>query len=496
MTQAGRWLLALSGCRPIYREAQRVCDGPFDERVLRALNVTSEANGLDAIPASGPALVTSNHPHGLLDGLALASLVRRVRPDVRLLANRVLSRIPELSELCFYVDPHESHDASARSFAGLRAARRWLRDGHVLVVFPSGEVAHRPAVDGSYSESPWSDTAERLAHGVGAAIVTAHVDGRNSKWFYVAGRVHPLLRTALLGRELRKKQGATVHVRFEADQVAREIEALPADACMLREGAFQVFCAPAASIPATLQEIGRLRARTYRAAGEGTGRPLDLDAFDRDYLHLFLWDRSARRVAGAYRIGDVDRLVRAHGVEGLYTRTLFRYDEGFVRRSGAALELGRSFVRREYQRSYAALLLLWKGIGRFVARHPDYRVLFGPVSISARYADRSRQTLMAFLRRHHLNTRLSPLVEAVHPPFEQSHDAEEPCDSMPVLLRQYLKLNAQVIGFNVDPHFGHALDALMVVDLATVDPRLLARYLGAEAAAGFLARHSSQPAAA
>src|SRR5262249_6293927 len=161
---------------------------------------------------------------------------------------------------------------------------------------------------------------------------------------------------------------------------------------------------------ATLQEIGRLRAEMYRAVGEGTGGAVDLDAFDRDYLHMFLWDRSARRVVGAYRLGEVERIVRARGVEGLYTRTLFRYDEAFLRHCGPALELGRSFVRKEYQRSYGALLLLWKGIGRFVARHPHYRVLFGPVSVSARYSERSRQILMASLRRHHLNTSLAPLV--------------------------------------------------------------------------------------
>jgi putative hemolysin len=499
VTRFNRWLLKLSGCAPLYHDAQRAGDAPFDERVLRALNVSAAAHGLDVISATGPVLVVANHPHGIVDGLALASLVRRIRPDVRLLANRALSRIPELSDVCFYVDPNEGHDAARRSFAGLRSARRWLRDGHVLVVFPSGEVAHRRGLHDVYEESPWRDTAERLASGAGAPLVSAHIDGCNSQWFYIAGRLHPILRTALLGRELLKKRNSTIDVRFSPDPIAREIEALPADACMLTEGPFQVFCTAAASIPATLQEIGRLRARTYHAAGEGTDGPLDLDAFDRDYLHLFLWDRSVRRVAGAYRIGEVDRIMRSRGIEGLYTRTLFRYDERFIRRCGPAVELGRSFIRKEYQRRYAALLLLWKGIGRFIAGHPHYRVLFGPVSVSARYSERSRQLLIASLRRHRLNKSLAPLVEAVNPPFESDAGA---CGAsideleLPVLLRQYLKLNAQLIAFNIDPQFGHSLDALMVVDLATVDVRLLNRYLGPGAAAGFLAHQSSRPAAA
>jgi putative hemolysin len=500
VTRTSRWLLTLSGCASLYREARARSEATFDDCVLGALNTAAVAHGLDAIPQRGPALVTANHPHGLMDGLALASLVRRTRPDVRLLANRVLSRVPELSDLCFYVDPYETHDAAARSLAGLRAARRWLRDGHVLVVFPSGDVAHRRREDGSYEESSWRDTAARLAAGVGAPIISAHVEGHNSRWFYLAGRVHPLLRTALLGRELVNKRDTTVHVHFAADPIAREVEALPDDACLLSEGSFQVFCATAASIPATLHEIGRLRAETYRAVGEGTGSVVDLDAFDRDYLHVFLWDRAARRVVGAYRLGEVERIVRARGVTGLYTRTLFRYDMGFIRRCGPALELGRSFVRREYQRSYAALLLLWKGIGRFVGRHPHYRVLLGPVSVSARYSERSRQILMASLRRHHLNMQLAPLVEALHPPFEESEGLEPGATmdgvEMPVLLRQYLKLNARLIGFNIDPDFGHALDAFMMVDLTTVDRRLLARYLGEEATTGFLARHSTRTAAA
>src|SRR5207248_262438 len=112
---------------------------------------------------------------------------------------------------------------------------------------------------------------------------------------------------------------------------------------------------------ATLREIGRLREVTYRAIGEGTGGSVDLDAFDERYLHLFSWDRERRQVAGAYRIGQTDRIVATAGVEGLYTRTLFRYDARLVARLSPALELGRSFVRAEYQRNYSALLLLWRG---------------------------------------------------------------------------------------------------------------------------------------
>jgi putative hemolysin len=284
---------------------------------------------------------------------------------------------------------------------------------------------------------------------------------------------------------------------------------LPREACLVESGAFQVFCADAAKIPSTLREIGRLREIAYRAVGEGTGRMLDLDTFDDRYLHLFLWDREQRRVAGAYRLGQADEIVATCGVEGLYTRTLFRYDEELLARMGGpALELGRSFVRREYQKNYNALLLLWKGIGQFVVRHPHYRFLFGPVSVSARYADTSHGLLMEFLRQNHLAADLAAVVDAIHPcKYSPAPDAgalapqtldevnrlvaqtEHDGKGVPVLLRQYLKLNARLIGFNIDPAFGDAVDALMVVDLATVDSAILRRYLGRQGAATFLAVH-------
>jgi putative hemolysin len=369
--------------------------------------------------------------------------------------------------------------------------------------------------------------------------------------------VHPALRTALLARELLNKRGTVVTVRLGVPLAARdlvdtagdaagatasirraveelgtavplavhtttephamsalngastisaEVEQLPGESCLVESGAFQVFVAEAHRVPAALREIGRLRELTYRAVGEGTGRQLDLDSFDDRYLHLFSWDRQRKRIVGAYRIGRTDRIMATAGVDGLYTRTLFRYDERLVARLSPALELGRSFVRAEYQKNYTALLLLWKGIGRFVAIHPQYRVLFGPVSISSRYSDSSHRLLMAFLHQNHLDSDLADLVEAINPrvvnpapalPVPQSveeadrlvTEAERDGKGVPVLLRQYLKLNAKLLGFNVDPQFGDALDALMMVDLTTVDGAILNRYLGRQATAQFLARH-------
>jgi putative hemolysin len=561
-------VLGLEDCRTEYRRIQELSGAPFIDRALHALDIAPiwTEEELERIPAQGPLIVAANHPHGVLDGLLLDSLLRRVRPDVRLVVNHMLARFAELRETCFFVDPFEGPESQARSRSGLRAAHRWLRRGGALVVFPAGEVAHHRAPDGAIAESDWKVTAGRLAAAAQATVLPAFIEGRNSRLFYAAGRIHPALRTGLLLRELLGQRGRRVRVRLgtpvrvgalgpradppaitaalrgavldlartsasaprlvttvagaraESQSIAREIDDLAPDHRLLSSGGFDVYVADAREIPLALREIGRLREITYRAIGEGTGREIDLDRFDERYLHLFSWDCDAQRIVGAYRLGRTDHIVGAEGVEGLYTRTLFRYDRRLIDLLSPALELGRSFVRAEYQRHHSALLLLWKGIGRFIARHPEYRVLFGPVSISTRYSDSTHALLMAFLQQNHLARELAELVTALNPArvapaagagssvpatLDQAERAvcalEPDGQGMPVLLRQYLKLNARLIGFNIDPDFGQALDALMMVDLTAVDEAMLNRYLGREETAAFLARHrggaSSRPAA-
>ncbi len=546
-------LLALPAYRALYARAQELpSDRPFELRALEALEIQPRyaPAELAGLPRQGPLIVAANHPHGALDGLLLAAALRTVRNDVRVLTNHLLARIPELSELCYFVDPFGGRDAAARSRSGLRAAHVWLRRGGALVIFPAGEVAHTPHGAGTYADSEWQPTVGRLAQAARARIVPAFIEGSNSAAFYAAGQLHASLRTALLARELLKQRGRRATVRFGAalppvsavsddpsaitrsirravDELARpraatsdettprvsdEVEHLPADSLLVESGTFQVFVARAAQIPAALREIGRLREVSYRLVGEGTGHDIDLDRFDEHYLHLFSWDREARQIVGAYRIGQTDRITATTGIDGLYTRTLFTYDDRLVAKLSPALELGRSFVRPEYQKNYNALLLLWKGIGQFVVRHPEYRVLFGPVSISARYSDRSQRLLMAFLRQNHLDRDLATLVSAINPStINPAPDGAVPASvddanrmiaatdggstGVPILLRQYLKLNARLIGFNVDPSFGDALDALMMVDLAAVEPAILNRYLGRQEAVRFLARHATAQAA-
>ncbi len=555
----------LATLQRLYQSDAAWTNAAFPERALSALDITVQAVGdLDRVPPTGPLVVVANHPHGALDGLALASLIARVRPDVKLLGNGLLSRIPEMPPHLVPIDVFPS--GASRNASGLRAALAWLRDGHVLVVFPAGEVSHVPAAAGRLVDATWRDGAARLAARAGAPVVPIFIRGRNSRMFELAGRVSPSLRTALLPRELLRQRAGTVTVsvgravtprRFaaigdaaaqtaylrirsyaladeapargqlrrhnvrpprlepvgppvDAHGLSGEIEALPASTRLIAQGPWRVHLVTAAQAPQVLLEIGRLRELTFRAAGEGTGRARDLDRFDWHYRHLFVWHAEAREIAGAYRIAATDDVLERHGLGGFYTRTLFRYPAALLRDLGPALELGRSFVRAEYQRDFQPLLLLWRGIGAIVAAAPRYRTLFGPVSISADYRSTTRALLARFLlaSRPSLLRRFvrprRPLPEAlpeaealVHSRVattladvdELVRELEAGQRGLPVLLRHYLKLNATLLGFSVDPSFGGVLDGLVVVDLLDVDRALLARYLGKDAAAAFVAAH-------
>jgi putative hemolysin len=273
-------------------------------------------------------------------------------------------------------------------------------------------------------------------------------------------------------------------------------------------------------VPNAIHEIGRLREITFRGAGEGTGHPLDIDRFDSYYQHLILWDRQHDEIVGGYRIGHADAILRAHGVKGLYTNTLFEYQRGLFSSIGPCLEVGRSFVRPEYQKTYQPLLLLWSGIGSFVAKNPQYRFLFGVVSISNDYLGISRRLIVRYLRAGYTRPDLARFVRSRQPVAarwpavkkglgaaysnicdindfsEVISDIEKDAKGIPILLKHYVKLGGQFLGFCEDPAFGKSIDALVLVDLARTDPKLLERYMGQPGSASFLRFHSGEGVAA
>jgi putative hemolysin len=528
----------------------------FPKRVLDSMGVTYRTSERDhsQIPREGPCVVVANHPFGLLEAVVLVTMLREIRPDVRALANELLSGIPELNDVVIHVDVLRG-DARA-NVSGMRRALEFVSAGGLLLMFPAGEVSHFQWSKRAAIDPAWSPTVARLIRMAARAcqgqiqIVPVFVPGTNSLLFHAAGMAHPKLRTALLAHEFNNKKRRTIELHIgrpvgvdklfmmdtdeerirylrwrtylladreslpshpksvaaptepvPATLLISEILALPTEALLERSGDLEVYLTPATPIPNVLRELGRLREITFREVGEGTGHSIDLDRFDWYYLHLFVWNARKQEIAGAYRLQTSD--VTAD----LYTRTLFRYDEQFLNAMGPALELGRSFIRPEYQKGFAPLLLLWKGIGKFVARHPRYKMLFGPVSISNRYPAAARDMMIQFLEKEAGLPEWTDLVKARNAP-QRTHSSDawscrdldelseliadlDPAQpGVPVLLRQYLRLGGKLLGFNVDPDFSNALDGLIVVDLTKTEPKLRDRYLGKAEAASFLEFHA------
>jgi putative hemolysin len=557
----------------IYRMvAESAGDGDFLENAMRVMGLTCEAAPEDIarVPASGPLVCVANHPFGGIEGVVLQALLRRVRPDVKIMANYLLGRMPEMRDLCFLVNPFGTESSFRDNIRPMKESLRWLRDGHVLAVFPAGEVSHLSLPHGNIRDPAWSRTIAGIIRKTEAPVLPVFIEGRNSALFQVLGLLHPRLRTAMLPRELLNKRNTCLRFRIgnvvpfarlaryadDAEMMdylrlrtyilvnrgdppavpwrrprragrrrvvpvsgplypellAEDVCLLPPESVLMETDEFAVHAARAPQLPHLLHEIGRLREITFRREGEGTGRAIDLDPFDQYYVHLIVWNRRKQELVGAYRVGKTDEILPRYGVRGLYTSTLFRYGRKLIDSMGPSLELGRSFVRPEYQRHYSALLHLWKGIGRMVTREPQYRHLFGPVSINNEYNTVSRQMLVAFLRANKFSVDWARYVRPRHPPrrprthhwdariFERTitdpddmseliAEIEKDQKGVPILLKQYLKIGGQLLGFNVDPDFSDVLDGLIWVDLLEISPKILARFLGRAEAERFLAHH-------
>ncbi len=267
-----------------------------------------------------------------------------------------------------------------------------------------------------------------------------------------------------------------------------EFEALDPSFKVTSRGQFDVFVAPFHALNNIMFEIARLREMTFRAVGEGTGKPRDMDEHDLYYLQLIIWDREQKKIVGGYRLGQGDRIFKRFGVNGFYINTLFKIKPGFYPILHQAVELGRSYVTEEYQKHRLPLFLMWKGILSFLLANPDYRYLYGPVSISKDYSDASKSVMVEFVQRFFFDKSLAKLVaprkpfrayvksvntkilaESLHGEFEALEafiETIEPAHfKVPVLFRQYLKQNAKFIAFNVDPNFADCLDGLMILDI-------------------------------
>jgi len=541
------------------RRPQNITPDCFLDYTLQSLgvNVRVESdNFLDEIPRTGPVLVVANHPLGGLEGVAIAQMLLKVRPDLKVMTNQLLTRIPELRDIFIGVDVL-SNNAVKQNLRGVREAMKHLRNDGMLLVFPAGQVSAINVKLKRIEDRPWDRLVGQLVKRSKAVCVPIYVKGKNSRLFYILGLLHPRLRTLMLARELANKNGwqldlkigepitpneikqlddeasITHYLRLSTDLLGLKPEAnkklshnqvheikrpsakLFHDIQQLHEfkinesGQFDVYIAPYDRLGGMMEHIGIAREITFRAAGEGTGNSVDIDRFDPHYQHLFLWDREKQVVAGGYRIGRVDEIVEKHGIDALYGRTLYRFDEAYLARIGKALEVGRSFVHPDYQRHPLTLDLLLRGIGAYVAKNPDYPTLFGAVSISRDHSDMARALIAeSMLESFRAEQRY---IEDVRPvkPFRVAgktwtddmlaslskvsvlNKLVGRCDAgktLPTLLRHYLAMNGKFVCFSVNTVFNDSLDGLILVDFRKMPRRYATRYLGKEGVECFQTR--------
>ncbi len=539
----------------------------FVSKALNLLGVNTEIdkNQLNGIPKTGPSVVVANHPFGVVEGLILIRMLKMVRPDIKIMANFMLGLIPEMNEHLIAVDPFGRKDSRTGNISGLKEAVKWVKGGGLLAVFPAGEVASLKIKDRKVEDPAWSPTVAGIIKRTGASATPVFFNGRNSALFQAMGMVHPRLRTVLLPRENLKKQGLPVefavgntisserlcsfdnnrdlieYLRFRTytlrsrfkkkkphlpvfrkkekplcqrsnpDRIMAELDGLGPDCILAENSEFSVHEVHSSKCPFILREIGRLREKTFRRVGEGTGKSVDLDRFDNTFIHLVLWSKINKEVAGAYRFARTDDLIEKFGLKSVYSHSFFRFNPEFFNTITPALELGRSFIRSKYQRNYYSLMMLWKGIAGYLVKNPKYRYLFGCVSISNEYRKLSREFIAESLMATNSREDLVDLISPIKPikfkklkywkkslprsAFSDSADIEkvvqdiEGGSSIPVLLRHYLKLGGKLAGFNVDPDFGNALDGLIVVDLLETSERSLKKFMGKAEAATYLDYH-------
>jgi len=260
---------------------------------------------------------------------------------------------------------------------------------------------------------------------------------------------------------------------------------------LLESKNYEVFFANAKDIPNLLQEIGRLREITFRDIGEGTNKAIDLDKFDKYYYHLILWDREANVLAGAYRMGLGKDIYKKHGIAGFYIHTLFRFEPELYSMMENTIEMGRAFIIKEYQQRPMPLFLLWKGIVYVTLRYPEYKYLMGGVSISNKFSEFSKSLMIEFMRSHYYDPYIAQYIFPKKEFKVQLKDADkdfvfdatksdmQKLDKIideiepgilriPVLIKKYVKQNARLIAFNVDPKFNDAVDGLMYIRVADI----------------------------
>lgn len=513
----------------------------FVEQVLETFRCSYTVTDRDRenIPVSGRVMIVANHPIGTLDGLALLKLVHDVRPDVRIVANDLLESVKPLAP-CLLSVKVMTGSTLKEQIARIDQA---LANEEAVIIFPAGEVSRFGP--GGIRDGRWHKGFLRLAGRARAPILPIHVRGRNSLAFYTASMlIKPLSTVMLISQMFRFRKplrltvgGLIAHAAYDGLKIrerdkldlfrkhlyrigAGKKGILPTETAIARperrivlkrninlgellgrtpDGKEIRLFSGADNLP-VLREIARLREITFRAVGEGSGKRRDLDRFDRHYHHLVLWSAEDLEIVGAYRFADASAIIGERGCEGLYSHSLFQFDQASSPWLERGLELGRSFVQQRYW-GKRSLDYLWYGIGAFLRKNPQYRHLFGPVSISGAIPRMARELLIYFYKLYFADPQAAPCSRN---PFRFSLPVTDLARSfvgnnfqqdlvhlksllgtmgasIPTLYKQYTDLcppgGVFFLDFNVDRDFADCVDGLVVVDVDQLKPGKRKRYI-------------------
>jgi putative hemolysin len=547
-------IMKINEVNEVFKKAEHLRGEAFIDKVLQIIGITIDfkESELRNFPKKGAFFAIANHPYGGIEGLILLKIMCLVRPDSKLMANFLLKKIPNLSDYLIAVNPFENVENSS-SISGIKSTIVQLKSGIPIGIFPAGEVSTYRTKMQKITDKPWHPVVGKLIERADVPVVPIYFHGNNGLIFNLLGMIHPSLRTAKLPSELFNKQGHIIKLRigkpikpselpfhhnpnklldylraktyalgagldnekkifnprniFKIRKKSQEIVAPISIEYLEKEIAnlssyivfternYEVYICSSTVIPNILKEIGRLREITFREIGEGTNKQTDLDEYDINYYHLFIWDKESKMIVGAYRIGKGDEIFYSTGKRGFYLNELFKIQKQFYPVLMKSLELGRSWVRKEYQLKPLPLFLLWKGILQFLSKNSEYRYLIGPVSISNRFTKLSKSLIVEFIRNNNFDHVFAQFVkprknfkvdfskidkdllteagQTLKDLDSLISDIEITNMRIPVLLRQYLALNAKIISFNIDPKFSDCLDGFLILDIETIPMEML-----------------------
>jgi putative hemolysin len=541
----------------------------FVEELLKILNIHYSVDAeelLKRIPKSGPCILVSNHPFGGLESILLIKILCEVRTDIKIVSTQLLQKIDPISDFFLEDNPFPKKKDKKSAIPGQEKASEHLTNGGILCLFPAGDVSQ---FDDSrvLSDKQWQYITLKFIRQQKVPVVPVHFQGNNSWLFYLLASINSSLCQMKLPTEILHQQKKPVKIRIghsisvseqdkftniyqygrflraktyclsskievkkffnyslrrqhkiepvaepmSHEKIKQELQNLTSEYLLFKLKNYTIYCAPSKRMPNILLEIGRLREITFRQVGEGTNRSIDLDEFDLYYNQMFIWDTEAEMIVGAYRIGKGAEILHKYGVRGFYIQSLFKIKDDFQDMLKQTMELGRSFIIKEYQRKPMPLFLLWKGILYFTLKNPEYRYLMGPVSISDDYSTTSKEMIIKFIMAHHFDRKLARsitprnsykfktidqnlnvLMETMDADINSLDkfigDVDEVNSGLPVLLKKYIQLNAKIIGFNVDPKFNNCLDGLIALDMYDV-PQNTIESLSKEANDGSILQH-------